>query len=213
MINEEFIDGFFKKDVISIQQVSLLLDEIILYTVPVWHPLGFLTANIFENDVYLIKFHIWPKIFRKKSKNNWFIHSHNYNFLSKIILGELCHTTYNLNYSKETNHPYLLYDVLNNETGSILNQTAMPVSCEIDTTLIYQTNDIYTLSKHLFHSIVVPKDVLTVTLFKCYKPYQKASQVLGNETSNFEKKNVREKISKELFNVIITEILNSFKSK
>lgn len=54
-----------------------------------WHPLGFMHARVLERGASILRFHIWPRSMRKPQDPPWFIHDHNFNFVSYVIAGRL----------------------------------------------------------------------------------------------------------------------------
>src|SRR5437879_13738561 len=61
---------------------------------PLWHPLGFVSVVVKEDDAVAIRLHYWPAGERRPKNPNWPIHNHVFELCSTIITGEIIDRQY-----------------------------------------------------------------------------------------------------------------------
>ena len=128
------------------------------------HPLGFIYIELghFESTIY--RFHIWPKNIRYTQIPNWPIHNHIYNLQSIVLSGKLKQIEYEIIIDNEGDNK--LFSVDYNSQGTIKKDLKKRIKLiRRNITNLIQYNS-YSFQKDLYHSIHVPKNMLSATFVK-----------------------------------------------
>lgn len=131
-----------------------------------FHRLGFDKICLLSNPKYQLRLHIWRP--QKKFKSEG-IHNHKFNFVSRIIKGNLHHTLYE-RCNTEDPHAMLLHEYIFSpkenpkESDTFQYKGISPLKMVSDE--IYPRNTIYNLHHEAFHNAIpTNNNVLTATLF------------------------------------------------
>ena len=131
-----------------------------------FHRLGFDKICLLSNPKYQLRLHIWRP--QKKFKTEG-IHNHKFNFVSRIIEGQLQHTLYERCNNEDPNSIFLHEYIFNPKENFKASDTfeykgISPIKMINDE--VYPKNTIYNLHHESFHN-AIPTDnnVLTATLF------------------------------------------------
>ncbi|MDX8398738.1 MAG: hypothetical protein R8K20_00640 [Gallionellaceae bacterium] len=113
------------------------------------HPLGFIQSVISESGrEYRINF--WGTQLGHTKVPNWQIHTHRFNFRSRIIAGQLWETRYDV--AENMDGELELYKVKYSTDGSVLQNSGRRVSANITTRQIHPSGTTYKIDATNFHS-------------------------------------------------------------
>jgi hypothetical protein len=144
--------------------------------IPLWHPLGFVSAVIFETEKATARVHYWPPHLRRVKNPDWPIHTHSYDLDSKVLLGGVC----DQQYEPETGVDWVVFEVAYFEGGSKIIETNERTSL---TTLVNDVRvapDSYSVPRGRYHQTTVPEEAAAVTLCVQSNQTPLAPRVLGS---------------------------------
>lgn len=152
-----------------------------------WHPLGFIIITL--QDWYRderLRIHIWPASLRKYNNNKNWIHNHEYNITSLVLIGKIINNKYNFYFSEEEQQ-YPLYNVLHNGTNSDLVNTHKFCNIKFSTCEEIFSGQIYSIDKTEFHSSDTSLEEITCTLVLNKNKQTSSPNIVGEADYNQEK--------------------------
>ncbi len=148
----------------AISQLSYLRDnisELALTCQPRWHPLGFVSCVIREQEKeFTTRLHYWPKFERRTKNPEWPIHSHAYDLSSYILEGRVRDMQYRLRSGAD----YTVYTVSYAGDNSVISASNQRVSVEKVIDEVRQAGEEYSVSIGSFHQTEVFLDETAISL-------------------------------------------------
>lgn len=129
-------------------------------TVPLWHPLGFVSCIIKQTEEFTLRVHFWPKGERRVKNPDWPIHTHSY-FLSSFVLKG---TVRDIQYKSIEGGENVVYSVRYFEGGSEITQSSSRVGVVQLVDKLRHEGDSYVVDLNVFHQSVIPSQESAVTL-------------------------------------------------
>lgn len=136
------------------------MKEIASTSVPLWHPLGFVSCIIKQTEEFTLRVHFWPKGERRVKNPDWPIHTHSYFLSSYVLQGGIR----DIRYKSIEGGQNVVYSVRYFEGGSEITQTADKVGVVPLVDELRCEGDSYVVDLNVFHQSVVPVDQSAVTL-------------------------------------------------
>lgn len=130
-------------------------------SVPLWHPLGFVSAVVAKVDgSHTLRLHYWPKSERRTKNPDWPIHTHSYSLSSLVLAGRV----EDLQYELEAGSQYSVYEVRYFGGDSEIVRTNRTVSIGKTTTHVHSSGAQYRVERGVFHQSRVAFENSAVTL-------------------------------------------------
>lgn len=156
------------------------LEELSLSILPLWHPLGFVSCVIKQNENVTLRVHFWPRGERRVKTPDWPIHTHSYFLSSYVLEGSIR----DVRYKTIANGQYIAYSVRYFEGGSEICQTAEKVGVASIVDESRRAGESYEVDLDVFHQSIVPFEGSAVTIVALSKFTDCPPLVLGSDAED-----------------------------
>jgi hypothetical protein len=127
---------------------------------PLWHPLGFVSCIIRDEEKYTTRVHYWPKNERRHKNPNWPIHTHAYVLDSLVLEGRVR----DIQYRQGEGSEYTIYSVSYSDQNSTIDRTDQHISIEYLVDDVRESGEEYSVPIGTFHQTLVPTNESAITL-------------------------------------------------
>ena len=151
-------------------------DRLSKHSVPLWHPLGFVSCLIFsKKGEFDIRVHFWPKGERRTKKPDWPIHTHSYALSSVVLTGRIR----DIQYQAVDCGEHCAYKVKYFEGGSEMVKTDTTITLTESASTIHGPGEQYVVEQGIFHQSRVDLDKKAVTLVALSEMSKNSPLVMG----------------------------------
>ena len=127
----------------------------------VWHPLGFILCNLFEEGERKIRLHIWPNNNDRMQKPAWLIHDHLFNLKSWVIAGKIENTAYLVTKGSPNCR---IYNARYEKGSSVLYRTDRKICIAEDVKSLLSAGEQYNVPSGVLHQSVSVSEMTSVTV-------------------------------------------------
>lgn len=207
-LKSKSVDLDFYSSLLSILQSIRIDDDLSA----VWHPLGFIIITI--QDWHFgerVRIHIWPKSIRNYNQGRNWIHNHEYNINSLVLLGEVINKKYTLS-KKNTGLP--TYNVMHKGANSDLILTKKFCEVKFLSSEKIKKGKVYSIKKNEYHLSETKTEIVTSTIVLNSKKSKQSPTIVGNSKNNDSFiKYERKSCDKVLLNDLISELIKEINIK
>ncbi len=178
---------------------------------PLWHPLGFVSCIVFDDDGVVTRLHYWPSTERRPKAPNWPIHTHLFKLSSLVVSGSLRDKQYHCFPGSD----YTGLRVVYSDEDSVLIETGSTYRIQNVRETIIHKYGFYSIEEGLFHQSEVDIGRETLTLAQCSNHSKNTPIVLaplGEFHKNKERKfeYIRRPFGKERFWKRVGQLIDEF---
>lgn len=165
------------KAICALRRIREGMERLSKNIVPLWHPLGFVSCVIFDENGVVTRLHYWPAGERRPKTPNWPIHTHLFKLSSLVVSGTLIDRQYHCSQGSD----YLGYKVVYSDANSRLSDTGIAYRIEVVRESVLSAHGFYSIEEGVFHENYVDINQETLTLAQCFLHSKNAPIVLAPE--------------------------------
>ncbi len=204
-LKSKSIDSNFYHSLLSVLN-NIKLDDNFSAT---WHPLGFIIITI--QDWHLgerLRIHIWPKSIRKYNQGRNWIHNHEYNINSLVLVGKVINKRYIL-HRKSKGLP--TYNVVHQGNNSDLIITGKFCEVKYLCSEEIKKGKVYTIKKSEYHLSETKTEIITATIVLNSEKSEESPTIIGiaeekNSFFHYERKSCNKLFLNDLISELIKEV-------
>lgn len=161
-----------------INQLRSDIEGVAATSVPLWHPLGFVSCEVFRHPSGVVaRVHHWPRNARRTKSPDWPIHTHSYALQSRVLEGRVR----DIQYSSSPLGLRRVYSVEYMEGGSRIVKTDKMVNLEAVVDVVREAGSEYSVPRGAFHQTHVPKSESATTFVLLADHSNVAPEVIGTD--------------------------------
>ena len=161
--------------VVALRKIQEDLTPISVQVQPLWHPLGFVSCVVFDEDSVATRLHYWPAYERRPKSPNWPIHTHLFKLSSLVVTGSLRDLQYHCFPGSDYSGLRVVYSGEDSELVDIGGKYRIETVRE---TVVHQ-HGFYSIEEGVFHQSEVDIGQETLTLVQCTNHSRAAPIVLA----------------------------------
>jgi len=171
LYNRQFTKGFYNS-LLSVLKRLVGSRE----TSALWHPLGFVILTLQDwNLKDRLRIHIWTDTIRKYNQDRNWIHNHEYDIISLVLMGNIINERYQ-QVIKTDKESLPIYNVFHYENNSDLKITGNYCGLEFLSRDEVKKGEVYSISKGEFHlSETLPTEITSTIVLNTDKQLESPS--------------------------------------
>ncbi len=143
----------------------------------VWHPLGFMDIELFDDGADCLRLHVWSEVAGPYRSSGLAIHKHDWSMSSHVICGSIENRIYQIVIGEAATHR--VYSIEYHGNANRLRATDQVVHCRLREASRIHSGETYTIAPDVFHDLALPGQGTVATLVRGIRHASFDNEVLG----------------------------------